>query len=200
MSTQSSHSPSRGILYCPAYRCNQSETLDPDSHDIQMQFPGINNDEASTAVAGPLSVNVCCYCPGVHDRQVHCDVLTAEVGDCCRTAQFAALINEGDTASAITIGILHTRDFFVCLGHFPWANLQIGLDYLNNVHKMFFPCWFNARPSSTTLAQHASNIGRTSRICWDIHLGQNVKSKQCYVINENAYPYIDIPMQITLIV
>ena len=35
-------------------------------------------------------------------------------------------------------------------------------------HKTFNQCWFNVGPPSTTTAQHWTNIGSMSRVCWDI--------------------------------
>ena len=35
-------------------------------------------------------------------------------------------------------------------------------------HETFTQCWYNVGPSSTTLAQHCTNIGSTSCVCWDM--------------------------------
>ena len=36
-------------------------------------------------------------------------------------------------------------------------------------HETFTRCWLNVGPASTTLAQHWTNNGSKSRVCWDIY-------------------------------
>ena len=38
--------------------------------------------------------------------------------------------------------------------------------YTPSQHETFTQCWYNVGPSSETLAQHCTNIGWTSRVCW----------------------------------
>ena len=40
-----------------------------------------------------------------------------------------------------------------------------------STHETLNQCCFNIGPSSSTLAQHYSNIEPTSRVCWELQLG-----------------------------
>ena len=40
--------------------------------------------------------------------------------------------------------------------------------------KTLIKCWFNVGPPSTTVAQHLTNIGSMSHVCWDVRSRQEI--------------------------